>query len=202
VGGPRNGESISKKEHPNRDLSTSLRFGRDDKGESGDLTGHHLLIERTAGPSTTLRSGRDDNSLARKSLRREMLTLCTKVVIAFGFYPRTNRRVPHIPDFLCSFVGSLNFMRLSLKRAAHAVLSGAAYRKFGASRSSFARCGIPQLCPSSLPRGPQLCRGAPCSHQRTWAENDGRSPSTAFSSGPSALFAIWNNRCAYSTIRA
>jgi hypothetical protein len=63
-----------------------------------------------------------------------------------------NRRVPHIPDFLCSFVGSLNFMRLSLKRAAHAVLSRAAYRKFGASRSFFARCGIPQVFPSSLSR--------------------------------------------------
>ena len=25
-----------------------------------------------------------------------------------------------------------------------------------------------------------LCRGSPCSHRRTWAENDGRSPSTAF----------------------
>jgi hypothetical protein len=43
--------------------------------------------------------------------------------------------VPHTPDFLCSFVGSLNFMRLSLKRGAHAILSRAAYRKFGASRS-------------------------------------------------------------------
>jgi hypothetical protein len=41
--------------------------------------------------------------------------------------------VPHIPDFLWSFVGSLNFMRLSLKRGAHAVLSRAAYRKFGVS---------------------------------------------------------------------
>jgi hypothetical protein len=30
-------------------------------------------------------------------------------------------------------VGSLNFLRLSLKRAAHAVLSRAAYRKFGIS---------------------------------------------------------------------
>jgi hypothetical protein len=58
------------------------------------------------------------------------------------------------PDFLCSFVGS-------------------AYRKFGASRS-FARCGIPPASPSSLSRGPQLHTGAPCSHQRTWAENDGR----------------------------
>ena len=53
--------------------------------------------------------------------------------------------MPHIPDFLLSFVGSLNFMRLSLKRAAHAVLSRAAYRKFGVSRSFFARCGIPRL---------------------------------------------------------
>jgi hypothetical protein len=64
-------------------------------------------------------------------------------------YPRHHRRVPHTPDFLCSFVGSLNCMRLSLKRAAHAVLSRAAYRKFGASRSFFARCGIPQASPSN-----------------------------------------------------
>ena len=52
-------------------------------------------------------------------------------------------RVPHIPDFLSRFVGSANSMRLSLQKGAHAVLSGAAYRKFGASRSFFARCGIP-----------------------------------------------------------
>jgi hypothetical protein len=45
----------------------------------------------------------------------------------------------HIPDFLWGFLGSLNFMRLSLKRAAHAGLSRAACRKFGASRSFFAR---------------------------------------------------------------
>jgi hypothetical protein len=42
---------------------------------------------------------------------------------AFLSIPATNRRVPHIRDFLCSFVGSLNCMRLSLNRAAHAVLS-------------------------------------------------------------------------------
>jgi hypothetical protein len=69
---------------------------------------------------------------------------------AFGLYPRTHRRVPHIPDFLWSFVGSLNFMRLSLMKGAHAVLSRTAYRKFGVSRSFFARCGIPQAYPSSL----------------------------------------------------
>jgi hypothetical protein len=71
-------------------------------------------------------------------------------------YPPTNRRVPHTPDFLWSSVGSLNFMRLSLKRGAHAVLSRAAYRKFGASRSFFARCGIPQTFPSSLSRVPYI----------------------------------------------
>ena len=76
---------------------------------------------------------------------------------AFSSIPRNNRRVPHIPDFLWSFVGSLNFMRLSLKRGAHAVLSRAAYRKFGASRSSFARCGILQASPSSLLRSPRVC---------------------------------------------
>jgi hypothetical protein len=93
---------------------------------------------------------------------------------------RTNRRVPHTPDFLCSFVDSRVFMRLSLKRAAQAVPSKAAYRKFGASRSFFARCGIPKLSPSSLSRSSQLRRGAPRSHQRTWAENDGRGPAQPF----------------------
>jgi hypothetical protein len=61
-----------------------------------------------------------------------------------ALYPRDNHRVPHTPDFLWSFVSSLNFMRLSLMKGTHAVLSRAAYRKFGASRSFFARCGIPQ----------------------------------------------------------
>jgi hypothetical protein len=35
---------------------------------------------------------------------------------ALWFYPATNRRVPHIPDFLLSFVGLLNFMRLSSEK--------------------------------------------------------------------------------------
>ena len=99
---------------------------------------------------------------------------------AFG----TNRRVPRIPDFLWSFVGSLNFMRLSLKKGAHADLSSAAYRKFGASRSFFARCGIPQVFPSSLLRVPQIHTGAPRSPQRTWVEKDGESNhSLLFQSG-------------------
>jgi hypothetical protein len=85
---------------------------------------------------------------------------------AFELYPLHRCRVPHTPDFLWSFVGSLNFMRLSLKKGAHAVLSRAAYRKFGASRSFFARCGIPQVSPSSLLRVSQLHTGAPRSHQR------------------------------------
>ena len=75
---------------------------------------------------------------------------------ASGLYPSTDLRVPHTTDFLCSFVGSLNFMRLSLMKGAHAVLSRAAHRKFGASRSFFARCGIPQAYPSSLSRVPQI----------------------------------------------
>ena len=52
-------------------------------------------------------------------------------------------QVPHIPDFLLNLMGSTNFMRLSLKKGAHAALSSTVYRKFGASRSFFARCGIP-----------------------------------------------------------
>jgi hypothetical protein len=71
-----------------------------------------------------------------------------------------NRRVPHIPDFLLSFVGSLNFMRFSLKRAAHAVLSRAAYRKFGAIslvfREMWDTTGL-SLKPSEDPTTPYGC---------------------------------------------
>ena len=42
------------------DPSTSLRFGRDDKGESSVSIKHRIVAEHTAGPSTTLGSGRDD----------------------------------------------------------------------------------------------------------------------------------------------
>jgi hypothetical protein len=106
------------------------------------------------------------------------------------FPPRRNPRVPHTPDFLWSFVGSLNFMRLSLMKGAHAVLSKAAYRKFGASRSFFARCGIPQVSPSSLCRAPQIHTGAHVRTWRTWAENDGRPrfPTSPHSPGPRMRF--------------
>jgi hypothetical protein len=95
--------------------------------------------------------------------------------------PPTLPGAPH-PRFPVEFRGFPELLRLSLKRAAHAVLSKAAYRKFGASRSFFARCGIPQASPSSLLRTSQLYRGAPRSPERTWAENDGRSPTAAFRS--------------------
>ena len=38
------------------------------------------------------------------------------------------------PDFLCSLVASTHFMRLSLKKAAYAVISSAVYRKSGSPR--------------------------------------------------------------------
>ena len=38
-------KQISKREHPHRDLSTSLRFGRDDKGEDSASTKEQLLDE-------------------------------------------------------------------------------------------------------------------------------------------------------------
>src|ERR1700749_2929411 len=42
------------------------------------------------------------------------------------------------------------------------------------------------LSPNPL-RAPQVRTGAPFSPQRTWAENDGRSPNTAFIFGPTTL---------------
>jgi hypothetical protein len=43
----------------------------------------------------------------------------------------TNLRGPQNPNFLLGFGDPTNFMRLSLMKAAHGVLGGAAYRKFG-----------------------------------------------------------------------
>jgi hypothetical protein len=87
--------------------------------------------------------------------------------VSFGRYshtplePRHQCRVPHIPDFLWSFVGSLNFMRLSLEKGAHAVLSRAAYRKFGESlvfREMWDTAGLP-LKSVPDPTDPLGCRG-------------------------------------------
>ena len=73
----------------------------------------------------------------------------------FSLYPRHNNRVPHTRHFHVGYVGSLNFLRLSLKKGAHAVLSRAAYRKFGASRSFFARTRIAQGPPLKAFTGAQ-----------------------------------------------
>jgi hypothetical protein len=57
-----------------------------------------------------------------------------------GFKPRlvfgtagstTKRRVPHPPGFLLSLLGSANFMRLSLEKGAHTVLSSVAWQESG-----------------------------------------------------------------------
>ena len=67
------------------------------------------------------------------------------------------------PDFLWSLVALANFMRLSLLKAAHAVMSGAAYRKSGSpilfnpcTRKS-ANMGHPfRACPERSRRGARL----------------------------------------------
>ena len=53
--------------------------------------------------------------------------------ITLGSIPATDNGCPTRPDFLLSVVGLTNFMRLSLKKAAHANMGGAAYRKSGIS---------------------------------------------------------------------
>ena len=161
------------------DPSTALRSGRDDKGRAvtlrkfSDLDGR--ILER-------LPPQRQQVPPLRYASRG--MTCQERNAPAFGLHPVTSRRVPHTPDFLCSLVGSLNFMRLSLKKGAHAVLSKAAYRKFGASRSFFARCGIPQVFPSIPWRVPPIHTGAPRSPQRTGSKKMGESNhSLLFQSG-------------------
>jgi hypothetical protein len=80
--------------------------------------------------------------------------------------PATVAGCPTSPDFLCTFVGSLNFLRLSLMKGAYAVLSGAAYRKFGGISLVFREMWDTADLALKPPRSPQLRRGAPCSHQR------------------------------------
>jgi hypothetical protein len=72
-----------------------------------------------------------------------------------GSIPSTN------PDFLWSLVGSLHFMRLSLKKGAHVVLSRAAYTKSGESTGApsvalFAKGGIVRSHPLTS-HGKQTC---------------------------------------------
>jgi hypothetical protein len=50
---------------------------------------------------------------------------------SLGYLRAEQPQVPQNPNFLWGFGDPTNFMRLSLMRAAHGVLGGAAYRKFG-----------------------------------------------------------------------
>jgi hypothetical protein len=61
--------------------------------------------------------------------------------------------VPQIPDFLWS----LNFMRLSLMKAAHAVVSGAAHRKFGHLARFSRDVGYADLDPACLQGSGNIC---------------------------------------------
>jgi hypothetical protein len=133
------------------DLSTALRSGRDDKGKDGASRA---------------------SELSATSVREERTRLGSIPATVAGCpTPPISCGVSWVPWTSC---GS------PLKRAAHAVLSRAAYRKFGASRSFFARCGIPRVLPSSLSRADRTS-GVP--HVRTSVrgpKKDGRSPPQLF----------------------
>jgi hypothetical protein len=58
-------KNISKKEHQHRDLSTALRFGRDDKGEGRYGPQQRSRDGQTADLSTALRFARDDKGEGR-----------------------------------------------------------------------------------------------------------------------------------------
>jgi hypothetical protein len=51
-------KNISRKKYPHRDLSTALRFGRDDRGKGRYGPEQRSRDGETAGPFTALRSGR------------------------------------------------------------------------------------------------------------------------------------------------
>jgi hypothetical protein len=81
-----------------------------------------------------------------------------------GSIPATSRRVPHIPDFLWSFVGSLNLMRLSLKeRRARGPVQSCVLEIRGISlvfREMWDTAGLP-LKPVAGPTEPPGALGSP-----------------------------------------
>ena len=134
-----------------------------------------VKLEDTPEPNPSLaRSMGEDVECKTQVHRRQRLRRKEPGHLTFsGSAPRHKCRVPHTPDFLCSFVGSLNFMRLSLKRAAQAVLSRAACQGIqghltGLSRDVGCRrpppqasCGPNRSTPGFLP--PANIRPWPCS---------------------------------------
>ena len=72
-------------------------------------------------------------------MKSQLKMLSRMVLSAVG--SAASLRVPQNPNFLWGFGDPTNFMRLSLMKAAHGVLGGAAYRKFG-SFAFFAKGGI------------------------------------------------------------
>jgi hypothetical protein len=94
-------ENISKKEHPHRDLSTTLRFGRDDKVEGRYGPQQRSRDGQTAGPSTALRSGRDD-----KGERSSFQDSCCRLDSCPAISSPVNAVLPFVsstgayPDFL------------------------------------------------------------------------------------------------------
>src|ERR1700691_3091651 len=71
----------------------------------------------------------------RPERERSDAILCRKLScsVSFSVFTVTSQ----FPNFPCSLVASAHFMRLSLMKAAHAVVSSAEYRKFGFACSIF-----------------------------------------------------------------
>src|ERR1700727_3645492 len=63
----------------------------------------------------------------------EILSLKLCCWVSFAVFTVTSQ----FPNFLCCLLPSAHFMRLSLMKAAHAVVSSAEYRKFGFACSIF-----------------------------------------------------------------
>ncbi len=62
-------------------------------------------------------------------------------IVGLWLRPGHEAWVPHTPDFLLTWVGPMNFMRLSLKKAAHAYVLRSLLQEIRVSRLFFARYG-------------------------------------------------------------
>jgi hypothetical protein len=111
------------------------------------------MVRRAAGPSTSLRSGRDDNSFARRGVLPFALD-------AGG----VKLQIPRLPRIPVKVGGVANFMRFSLQKTAHAALSSAANRKSGYARDDKGEGGA-SMKSSGLDLGEEMTQ-----HTSSWMQ--------------------------------
>jgi hypothetical protein len=108
--------------------------------------------EESAVPRTFRRNTESHPQTKLSSRPERSIVERSAVSFSRSHTPATNPGCPTSPISCGAWWVHRTLCAFPLKKGAHAGVSGAAYRKFGASRSFFARCGIPQPPAPNSPR--------------------------------------------------